>query len=270
MEPHVLHIIRDGRHTWLWLDQWHYDGILMKLYGEGIRHSLRQSRDCKVAEILINGAWNPRPIGSHLLSNMWASLSTIKKLPGDCNDTVVWKADLKGIFSIKTAWSLLKQHTNLVRWFNVVWCPGFIPKHSFVSWHALHGKLQTQTLLRRYGIVNISRCCSCWNHSKDLEHLCFTCSFTSKVWIQLLKLIRPTHKKARPLGAEVEWIINFSKRLPVLCSILKLLFNATGYHIWIERNQRRFGDQVRSIKGICSDVFGAVLTRSSKFKASVV
>ena len=31
MEPHVLHIIRDGRDTRLWLDQWHCDGILVKL-----------------------------------------------------------------------------------------------------------------------------------------------------------------------------------------------------------------------------------------------
>lgn len=96
------------------------------------------------------------------------------------------------------------------------------------------------------------------------------CSFTSKLWIQLLKLIRPTCKKARPLGAKLKWILNFSKHLPVLCSILKLLFNATVYHIWMERNLSRFGDQVRSIKGICSAIFGVVLTQSNKFKARVV
>lgn len=47
-----------------------------------------------------------------------------------------------------------------------------------------------------------------------------------------MKQIRPTRKKARSLGAKVEWILRFSHKMPVLCSILKLLFNATVYHIW--------------------------------------
>lgn len=143
IEPHVLHINGDERDTRLWLDQWHYDGVLVKQYGEGVRHTSGRSKDCKVVEIVVNGVWYPGHAGSILLRNVWSSLPMIEKLPGECNDIIVWKANSKGVFPTKSAWSLIRQHATPVTWSSVVWCTGFIPKHSFVSWKALHGKLPT-------------------------------------------------------------------------------------------------------------------------------
>lgn len=45
-----------------------------------------------------------------------------------------------------------------------------------------------------------------------------------------------------------------------------LLFNATIYHVWWERNQRRFGDSNRTLKGVTNDIYFDVLNRSKKRK----
>lgn len=264
----MLHIIGNGRGTQFWLDRWHCDGVLVKRHGEVIRHSSGQSRHCYVVDILDDWMWQPGMVGSSMLRDVGAALTSIEKLPMDRHDAILWIANSNGLFSTKSAWSTMRQQANSTWWSSVVWCSDYVPKHSFVAWRALWGKLPTQSLLRRYGILNVSQCVFCWNHTKDLENLLFLCPFSTNIWIQMLKQKKASHKKARSLGAEAEWILKGFRRMLVLKTILKLAFNATIYNLWLAQNQRRFGDQVWNAIGICNDISIAVFTRSSRLKAS--
>lgn len=83
-----------------------------------------------------------------------------------------------------------------------------------------------------------------------------------------MKLARPSCKKFRPFSAEIGWIKQISYRLSVIGNILVLLFNATMYHVWWERNQQRFGDSNRTLIGIINDVYFEVLNYAKKLKPS--
>lgn len=64
-EKHILHIIGDGRNTKLWLEKWHPEGILIKIFGESIRYDVGSDRMSIVASIIQNGEWHLGPRASH-------------------------------------------------------------------------------------------------------------------------------------------------------------------------------------------------------------
>lgn len=82
-----------------------------------------------------------------------------------------------------------------------------------------------------------------------------------------MKLARPSRKKSRPFSVEIGCIKQISYRLSVVDNIL-MLFNTTVYHVWWERNQRRFGDSNRTLTGIINDVYFEVLNYAKKLKPS--
>lgn len=229
MKPHCLSIIGNGIETKLWLDHWHYEGLLVKRFGENVRHLSGLSKGCNVDQLLVNGTWFSGTTAMLILPIVWDALPQIGKLPTGQKDLLVWTATSKRAFTKKLAWNSIRQHGATMEWDGIAWCKGFIPKHSFVPWRVFCGKLPTQLLLRRYGTLQSSHCCFCWNHGEALNHLFFRCPFTAKIWLYLVKSVRPTSKKSRTFQAEATWIVQLSYKLPVVGNILKLLFNVTIY-----------------------------------------
>lgn len=66
----------------------------------------------------------------------------------------------------------------------------------------------------------------------------------------MLQTICPQWKRARDHISECTWIKCKYQGNTILSTIAKLVFNACIYHIWWERNQRRFGDTNRTRLGI--------------------
>lgn len=90
MEPNIISIIGDGRATKLWLDRWHYEGVLVRKYGENVRHLSGMSRVCNVDQILANGEWFLGPTTTPILVEVWNMIPQIEKLPVDCVDKTIW------------------------------------------------------------------------------------------------------------------------------------------------------------------------------------
>lgn len=72
MEPNVLSIIGNGIDTKLWLDKWHCEGVLVKRFGENIRHLSGLNRNCNVSSILVNGSWSVGRAANTTLPEAWA------------------------------------------------------------------------------------------------------------------------------------------------------------------------------------------------------
>ncbi|XP_042521313.1 uncharacterized protein LOC122094777 [Macadamia integrifolia] len=98
IEPHVHHLIGDGRLTNLWLDNWHPSGILLKRFGDRIQYDVESPRLAKVVDILREGEWHPSPPTSMELMETWGALPDIHKLPYADRDMVVWKDTLQDPF----------------------------------------------------------------------------------------------------------------------------------------------------------------------------
>lgn len=106
-----------------------------------------------------------------------------------------------------------------------------------------------------FGTKAIS-CCSFCNGSESHDHLFFNCPFTSQVWAQILSLINVSW----PTRSWMSWIDHMStiKGKSIKTLITKLVFITSVYHIWIERNLRKFQNVACPVPVVVSKIYSMV------------
>nr|GEW26937.1 hypothetical protein [Tanacetum cinerariifolium] len=104
----------------------------------------------------------------------------------------------------------------VVTWHDVVWFSNYVPRFSFILWIAIHGRLKTQDMIRHWDI---------WDHMKALADI---------------SNVMGDYKDA------VEFLSSHVKRRTCKSVIAKLVFSASVYYIWQDRNARIFSNQKRS------------------------
>jgi hypothetical protein len=100
-----------------------------------------------------------------------------------------------------------------VNWARVVWEQWSMPRHNFILWLAVLGKLRTKDRLRFFQID--TSCVLCGQMEESHSHLFFTCSWTACFWLQiklwlrinrrmmtLTSAIRGLHSRGNNLEAE--------------------------------------------------------------------
>lgn len=69
----------------------------------------------------------------------------------------------------------------------------------WLQYRILHRILATNSLLQKLKKINSNLCTFCNNHCETIEHLFFQCSYTSKIWDCLQKVLHDKFKKIIPL-----------------------------------------------------------------------
>ena len=134
-----------------------------------------------------------------------------------------------------------------------MWKNPRIPRASFILWLAIHEKLPTQDVLIKKGIINTMSCYLCRAKEESVDHLFFKCLYTRRVWQALMSKLG-VNWQARGWLETVEQMIKVTKGKGLKARMLRLVFNATVYGIWKERNARwstnTYLDAVTTIRGI--------------------
>lgn len=81
-----------------------------------------------------------------------------------------------------STWSTILVQFPIVPWHKIVWFSKFMPRHRFILWLVIEGKLRTKDKLQTWGItVNLS--CPLWNiQDEALDHLFSECPSSDQVW----------------------------------------------------------------------------------------
>jgi hypothetical protein len=74
----------------------------------------------------------------------------------------------------------------IVCWWKVVWCLVAIPRHSFLLWLVFRDVLVTKEMMSKWGYAGDSLCPFCRGKLESREHLFFKCSFSSRIWRELM------------------------------------------------------------------------------------
>ncbi|GKB53678.1 reverse transcriptase domain, reverse transcriptase zinc-binding domain protein [Tanacetum coccineum] len=155
---------------------------------------------------------------------------------------------------------------------NGMWTwPDEFPRFSFHLWLVIHGKLKTQDKLRdwdtRSGLV--LSCPLCDGQTDTHDHLFFHCPFSTQVWGSLKDLADFSNVPGRYKDI-VDYINPFAKRRSCKSVIAKLVFSASVYYLWQERNARLFSNQKRSVKQVVDVIKSSVRLKllSCSFKKS--
>lgn len=162
------------------------------------------------------------------------------------DDVYVWKpnGDLSnGTFSTSETWSVLHPPDPQVLWHKMVWFSGRVLKHAFLTWVAARDRLGTRDRLLSWGLHVPAVCVLCNGGDETRQHLFFDCPYSNEVWCYFTSRIH----LGSPIDFEevLRWMVLPSRNSNV-ATIMKLLFQASLYYIWRERNSRLHTDVARS------------------------
>nr|GEW45364.1 hypothetical protein [Tanacetum cinerariifolium] len=224
IKDHNFHKIGDGRNTSLWFDNWHPICPLSNFISKRMIASSGLNLQCKVADVIKNGK----------------------------NDKVVWKSCNGGFldFSVSNVWENIRIRGTLVSWSNLVWFSQCIPRHSFILWLAIQGKLKTQDNML-HGDSNLRLLCTfCGKVTDSHDHLFFDCNFPNSIWVLLKNMVRLDNAPSRWCDI-VKFMINRPINKSIWSILQRLVLGATVYFIWQERNLRLFQNRHRSKEELC-------------------
>ncbi|KAL2248030.1 UNVERIFIED_CONTAM: hypothetical protein Sindi_2655300 [Sesamum indicum] len=213
--------IGDGRRFYLWQDPWHHLGPLRDTFPRGPR-LLRLEESTKLCTVISGGEWQWPPITDFECLEITHTLPTI--YGGE--DHIIWRFD-HGIPTTQTLYRLFDPPGPKVDWYSLLSGSLKIPRHLFILWLAILGKLATTD---KPWLVHLGPCILCNDGATEThDRLFFQCRFSRQDWMTDI------------IWASRRWrgqhIINMSYRA---------LLASCVYHIWKERNLRRFEQTERT------------------------
>ena len=171
----------------VWHDIWLGDEPLSKYISHRIVYEGRFKNDAAVADLYDDGKWRwPQDWFDEFPI---LKLTNNVKLQLDKVDKAVWvdKKKREIQFTVGRAWKDFRHDKGKVDWAKSVWYSQCIPKHSFVSWVAMHGRLNTQDRIVQWFPGKQMQCALCAQGIDSHEHLFFKCRYSSHIWNKVKK-----------------------------------------------------------------------------------
>ncbi|KAL0295119.1 UNVERIFIED_CONTAM: hypothetical protein Sangu_3204200 [Sesamum angustifolium] len=250
----VIYKVGDGSSFSLWQDVWHERGPLCLTFPRGP---------------VITGLPLSSPLSSVLQRNQWSwPASTdadiaeiISQLPPtqpSAADSICWRSS-SGKFTTKSAVSLIQPTSSRIFWEGLLNGKFKIPKHTFILWMAMLEKLSTMD--KPWVPRADDGCVLCGGlFDETHDHLFFHCWY-SKRCLAILK------SKVRFQWPYLEWQrgLNWASKKWRGNHLVNAAFRATlaalVYHLWVERNNRKFAATSSSAESTTSKVLEDVRMR---------
>lgn len=251
--------VGNGNHTSLWYDYWLPSGKRpVDILSHRILSSANIPWGATVADIIDNGRWII-PADNSRSNCLWSLLPSCPVQLGP--DKVIWPHTASGIFSIASAWDLIRPRRNGNNIHRLLWHSMHIPRHSFVLWLASRRRLSTMDKI--YIELDNRICKLCNQEAESHDHLFFQCRFSSQVW-STITMHDQNLWPPLPWSQLLEWASNeFRSSKLISHKIGPLILAATVYHIWQERNRRVFNNSARSVQTISLELFRQVRDKIS-------
>ena len=265
IHKHVTCQVGNGESIFLWHDKWWGPESLSEVIPMEYIEQAGLSHNMKVKDMISNGQW--------CWPDNWYSefpiLSTIH-VPTLCatsEDKYMWYSNngKSDKYSTKKVWEDLRQGGSQVDWYDIVWFSNCTPKHSFIMWMAIQGRLSTQERLHQWYPEKIMACPLCEKCLDSLNHLFFECHYSGKLW-------RTLKEKAGYSYLPDKWddiissltIIRHNKAIRSV--LIRIILAACVYFVWNERNKRSFTSEGIDNRELIENVINHVRLKLSSLK----
>ena len=153
-----------------------------------------------------------------------------------CEDRVVWRCD-EGQPTTQALYRLFDPPEPKVGWSSLLSGSLKIPRHLFILWLAILGKLPTTD---KSWISHLGACILCDEKTTESHsHLFFRCKFSRQCLLEIRRRTR-FHWPNRDWTTDIEWAMRKWRGKHIINSAYRTLLGSCVYHIWRERNLRRF------------------------------
>ncbi|GJZ25082.1 RNA-directed DNA polymerase, eukaryota, reverse transcriptase zinc-binding domain protein [Tanacetum coccineum] len=163
-------------------------------------------------------------------------------------------------YSTANVWRDIRGNGAKVVWKDIVWHAHCIPKHTFILWLAVKGKLSTQDKMSKWYPNKVFECSLCQNEADSHEHLFFKCEYAQRVWKKVCIIARINIKDEQWEEIIKAMSLRYKKK-NLLGIISRLCFAAVVYYIWQERNWRLFNNCKRTELEIFEAIYDEVRAR---------
>lgn len=92
-----------------------------------------------------------------------------------------------------------------VGWAHIIWFPQCNPRHAFIIWLAIQGRLSTEDRMHLWQTSGTLKCVFCANCEDSHSHLFFHCDYTMNMWNEL-----KTRMMFRGLQNDLQGILVYS------------------------------------------------------------
>ncbi|KHN21002.1 hypothetical protein glysoja_009310, partial [Glycine soja] len=169
------------------------------------------------------------------IHNSWIMKSILKHRSSILDIQSIWDSMLeKNRFGMKEVYKSLCTNTSKVRWRNLFRGNTARPRALMTLWLACHGRLATKNRLKKFGMIEDSKCCFC-PAEESINHLFYGCPELKIIWTKVLDWVQ-IKRVPREWNDELEWLISSTKGKGKRHAILKLAAAETLYGIWRYRN----------------------------------
>ncbi|KAL0290135.1 UNVERIFIED_CONTAM: hypothetical protein Sangu_2586000 [Sesamum angustifolium] len=229
----VHYKVGDGLSFSLWQDPWHERGPLCLSFPRGIEVT-GLPLSSTLSSVLQRNQWCwPAATDSDIVE----IISLLPPTTPSAGDTICWRSN-SGKFTLTSAVHLIQPPSPHAHWQGLLQGKFKIPRHGFILWLAFLEKLSTMD--KPWVPRTENGCVLCGGQiSETHDHLFFKCWF-SKRCLTIL------NHKVKFQWPYLEWqrgIMWASKRLRgnhLVNAALRATLAALVYHIWAERNSRKF------------------------------
>ncbi|KAL0386040.1 UNVERIFIED_CONTAM: hypothetical protein Sradi_2998300 [Sesamum radiatum] len=157
-------------------------------------------------------------------------------------DRIIWRGR-GGTFSSAAAYDIFHPSGPKVGWSSLLLGGFMIPRHRFILWLAILGKLSTMNKpwLHHLG----TNCVLCQTATLEThEHLFFLCPFATTCLREVQRLVR-FHWPYRDWDTAVQWASRRWRSKHVVHASFRTLLASLVYHVWQECNCRIFQHTLR-------------------------
>lgn len=165
----------------------------------------------------------------------------------------VWLAEANGVFSVKSAYSLLCAGKTRLAIGKIIWKSRAPTRCKFFMFLAMRGACLTTDNLQRRGWQMASICHLCLADGESCSHIFHDCPFTQQVWTRIRSRLD------LPCSTPSEGLINwwYTARKTVHKQDRKT-FDAgvilVTWLVWKERNARIFDGKAASAEQVCASI----------------
>ncbi|XP_074297325.1 uncharacterized protein LOC141628035 [Silene latifolia] len=175
----------------------------------------------------------------------WRKICQVQEQLRDGFQGGTWSRN-KGRYTVADGYSWLQNEHSKVTWYPLIWNSSIVPKHSYIGWLTMQGRLMTKDKLGSFGIQNDGKCELCQDQMEDHDHMLFKCAFSNLCWSLLWDWLDYRF----PLIGLCEWFRRWICKSLIQKQIIAPGIVGMIYHIWNARNIFRLESRLQAPRAV--------------------